>query len=394
MKKSIAREAALAVASSYMGNSNARAAYKLGAKTIGKIKKVVRNKKARNNIANVASGIPMINSGRMKLFSQPTARGLQLSGPAMLYLKSFLDPFDPTVKNVGIPKPGTMPSFKVTGFTRGVGYIGKAGVGFAYFMPTLASDDICIGYTRAAYEQEYIASFATDTTTGGIFNPSALSMPNLPFNRATLIQAGTGSTADFIVEGRIVSASIRVNYTGTTLNTSGQYYAYADPDFNSVVGSSHTSTTVPTDAYTVGELGTKDACEIKNADRSGISLCIIGANDVVNDYPFNTASNLRKTYPYANGYTHGPSGLIGASSCVIAITGIAGQSFYIEAVTHAEYTGPGVPQALLSQSYSDTVGYHAVQMIMARAQRRCATDARRTLRSCILAECAADGIRL
>lgn len=394
LKKSIARETAMAVASSYIGEPSARAAYRMGAKSVKKIKQVVRKRTSTASKKNVANGIPMMMTPRMKIFSQPTARGLDLSVPAMLYLKSFLDPFDQSVKNVGIPKPGTMPSFKCTGYCRGVGFIGKQGLGFAYFMPSLANDDICIGYSRTTYDQDYIASVATDTTAGGAYSPSCLGMPNLPFNRTTLTQTGTGSNADLIVEGRIVSASFRINYTGTTLNTSGQYYAYADPDLNSIVGSSHSSTTAQTEAYTVAELGAKDACEIKNADRSGISLSIIGANDNVNDYPFNTASNLRKTYPYANGYYQGPSGLIGGANAVIAITGIPGQSFYLEAVVHAEYTGPGVPQALLTQSFSDTVGYHAVQMIMARAQRRCASDARKSLRSCILAECAADGIRL
>lgn len=394
LKKTIAREAAMAAASSYIGNNNARSVYKLAAKSVKKVKKIVRKRTSKANKSNVANGVPMNMSQRMKLFSQPTARGLELSVPAMMYLKCFLDPFDASVKNVGIPKPGAMPSFKCTGYARVVGFIGTAGVGFVYFMPTLANDDICIGYSRTSYAQDYIPSIATDTTSGGAYNPSCIGMPNLPFNRTTLTQVGTGNNADLIVEGRIVSASFRVNYTGTTLNTSGQYYAYADPDLNSVVGSAHISTSAQTEAYTVAELGAKDACEIKNADRNGIALTIIAANDIVNDYPFNNSPNLRKTYPYANSYYHGPSGLIGAANAVIAITGVPGQSFYVEAVTHVEYTGPGVPQALLTQSFSDTVGYHAVQMIMARAQRRCATDARRTLRSCILAECAADGIRL
>jgi hypothetical protein len=219
-------------------------------------------------------------------------------------------------------------------------------------------------------------------------------MANLPYDYSTLTTAVTTSNARSVVEGRIVSASLRVYYTGTTLNSSGQYYGYSDPDFESVVSDPHVQTADATAGYTVSTLGEKDSCEIKFADRAGLQIIFVPPSDNMTDYPQNNANATRKSFPYSNGLTHGVDGVgVGVPTGVICITGIKEQPFYFEAVTHAEYIGPGVPQALLSPSYSDTVGVDAIQMLLNRAQRRAAGDARKSLKACILEEARADGIR-
>lgn len=387
IKKQLAREVGVKIASTYMGEQNARLAYKVGAKTARVVTRVAKKKQipSVNSIAN--------SMGRMKLFSQPTSRGLVLSQPSLNYLKSYVNPFDLAVKAVGLPRPGSMPSYKVTGFVRGVGQIGTKGVGFVWFAPTLANDRRCVGYSHVDYAQSFIGGLPSDTyTTNSAFSPASVDMSNLPYNSTNLTVAT--SSAASIVEGRIVSASFRVYYTGTTLNQSGQFYAYADPNMDSVVGSTHLNTAAQTTFYTIADLGNKDATEIVGAGRQDSRLVFIPPINTFNDYPATNANDIRKLFPYSNNITAGTSGSSGAANGVIAITGVAGQPFYFECITHAEYVGPGVAQALLTPSYSDTIGFDAVQMLLSRAQRRCASDARVTLAQCIQREAAAEGIKI
>lgn len=387
LKKQIAREVGVSLASTYIGEQNARSAYKVGAKTVKAVRKL-RSKKQRPGINPILTMVP-----RMKLFSQPTTRGLLLSEPAARYLKSYTDPFDISVKCVGTPRPASMPSYKVTGFVRGVGQIGTQGVGFVWFAPCLANDRACVGYSHVDYAQPFVAGLPSDVyTANSAFSPANVNMSNLPYTATNLLVTPMNSAS--IVEGRIVSSSFRVYYTGTTLNQSGQFYSYADPNMDSVVGNTHLNTAAQTVRYTIADLGQKDSTEIVGAGRQDARLVFIPPLNVFNDYPTTNQTEIRKLFPYANAVTAGIAGSSGAANGVIAITGVAGQSFYFECITHAEYVGPGVAQALLSPSFSDTIGYDAVQMVLSRAQRRCASDARVTLAQCIKRELAAEGITM
>jgi len=381
--KQVAREMGLALAEN-SGIPGARLAYKAAAKTTKIVKRAA--KKPRPNAFKIDS------SPKIRLFSQPTSRGVTLSEPAMRYLKSFIEPFDQSIKNVGMPRPGSMPSYKVTGFVRGTGQIGAAGVGFIWFAPTLCNDRVCIGYSSSVYAQNFIASLPSDTYGASIASPAINTMSNLPYTASQLLVPTSNSAT--IVEGRIVSASFRAYYTGTTLNESGQFYAYADPNFDSIVGNTHTNTTPQTESYDIGELGSKDATEIRSAGRKDMSLVFVPPANFYNDYPATNSNDLRKIFPYSNNVSQGITATpVGAANAVIALTGVAGQSFYYEAITHAEYVGPGVIQALLSPSFTDTVGFDSVQMLLNRAQRRCASDARVSFRECVRREALADGIR-
>jgi len=388
IKKQIVREVGVGLASMAIGETNARNFYKAGAKA-NRARKMVRNSRPK---------VRRIGASVMKLFSQPTNRGLVLSDPARLYLKSFTDPFDQSVKAVGLPRPGSMPSYKVTGFVRGVGYIGAGGLGYVLFAPTLCNDLPCVCTTSADFAGTIIAGLPSNGSPGYVasaFSPGGVVMSNLPYTSTQLTVTSTVATASSIVEGRIVSSALRIYYTGTTLNQSGQYYGYVDPDLEPVIGQIHDTTTAVTLGYTVSTLGAKDACEIKGADRQGLSVIVVPNNNNLVDYPSNGAGTNRKIFPFSNNLTHGAAGISpGAPPAIIAVTGVTGQSFYYEAIVHAEYIGPAVPQSLLTQSFSDTVGFDSIQMMLNRAQRRCASDARKTFKQCLMAEASTDGIRL
>lgn len=393
MTKQIAREVGLALGSMAVGEPAAKLAYKAVAKIAGARRKVKKsNKKKATKPSQVYNNRGGAFTGRF--YSTASPQGMQLSQTTSKYLKAFLDPFAFDVKTVGSPRPGAVPSFKATGFVRGVGYIGTAGVGFVWFSPSLANTTTVCGVTTAAYAHSITGPIASDGTAndpGGANSPQGVLMSNLPYSWTQL----TTNDPKSVIEGRIVSSSLRVYYTGTQLNMSGQFYGYSDPDLMSVVGPNHTAATVPTGGYSPSDLGTKDACEISAIGKNDMRLVIIPPQENFLDYPSLNVSSLRKTYPFSSNTASGiVSGACGAPTCVIMVTGVAGQSFYYEAITHAEFVGPGVMQSLLSESFTDAIGYDACNTILLRASRRAANDPRCDFAKCVREEMARDRIRM
>ncbi len=246
-------------------------------------------------------------------------------------------------------------------------------MGFVCVAPTLCNDKQCLVYSTAVYAQATTSHIATDAgiTTGAANSAASQVMGNLPYTYAQV----TATTAGQIVAGRNVASSLELTYTGTVLNSSGQYFAYSDPDNDNVCGPDHNLST-PASGYTTAALAQKDSTEISgvtNGHSARITV-IPNANNEVDYPPFNSTP-LRKAFPFAQGQTSFDATT--ASPCaVIMITGTAGMPFYFEYIVHNEYIGAGVTQSLITDSQSDAVGYDAVQSIAGRAQRMCAGDAR------------------
>jgi len=385
VSKQIARGITKDILTDLVGKTGSKILYSSGAKVVKKVRKDVGKKKLK--------AIKMLNIPEMRnQRSASTGNILRLSPYTSNYMRCFVDPFNQACKGAGIPRPGSTPSFKSTGYIRGTGVIGIAGVGYVFLMPTLCNDFAAGGYTTSAYSSTQVAQFSNDvvieTNTGSANSPASFVMTNLPFSSAQL----TSTTPGTVVEGRIVATSLKLYYTGTELNRSGQYFAYVDPDLDSVQGASHNNATAPSGGYTTALLSAKDACEISAVTgRNAPQVIWLATQTNLNDYPPENASNLRKLYPYAQGQTQ-VDGNHAVASGVIMITGVAGQPFYFEAVIHAEYIGAGVAQSLLTESYSDVVGFDAIQCALARAQRSAANDPRTNLRGCISTELKREGI--
>lgn len=395
MTKQIAREVGLALGSMAVGEPSAKLAYKAAAKVAGARRKAKKstNKKKTNKPSQVYN-TRLNSAAQNKFYSAATPSGMVLSRSTSKYLKAFLDPFSFEVKNVGSPRPGAIPSFKCTGFVRGIGFIGNTGVGYVWFAPTLSNDRTTLGVTTALYNHSITGPIANDggsADPGGINCPQGVVMSNLPYTWDEL----TTNVTKKAIEGRIVSSSLRVYYTGTQLNMSGQFYGYTDPDLMSVVGPNHTAATAPTLGYSPAELGTKDACEISAVGKNDMRLIIVPPTENFLDYPNLNATSLRKTFPFSS---NTPSGISantnGAPCCVIMVTGVPGQSFYYEAIVHAEYVGPGVMQSLLSESYTDAIGYDACNTVLLRSSRRAANDPRCDFARCVREELMRDRIRM
>lgn len=371
-KKIAAREVGVALASTFVGPDMARMGYKLASKGI-RLTKGIGNKV------------------------------LVLSSQASKYLMAYVKPFDNSVQQVSIPRPPATRSFKVTGYIRGAGAIGQNGVGFVAVAPTLCNDRPSVFYTTSAYTQTVlgapISDFGYGTPTyqnGGTLWPASSVMANLPYNSASLLASSGGVGSVNEVAGRIVSCSVRLYYTGTTLNESGSYYCYSDPDVNNVLGGNHSSAAPPT-GYSISGLLSKDATEIiKIKGKSEANLVRISADPNMDDYPRANNNNLRKLYPYSAGefYTNSTDNDVGAASMVIAIDGVKEQPFYFEVVTHVEYIGSGVTQGLLSDTNNDAVGYDCVKNLLQHAQREVASNPNRTFKQAMQAEMKRQGVRM
>lgn len=364
-------------------------------------KNLVRNKGIKT--VGLLVGEQNARMGYQRVARTLRPKELVLSDSASKYLLSFVKPFDNAVAQCYIPRPPATRSFKVTGFVRGAGAIGAGGLGFVAVSPTLCNDRPCAWFTTSVYTPSILGAPPSDIaytnplySAGGLKWPASATMSNLPYSttQLTVTAGGTGSVLE--ISGRIVSCSLRVYYTGTTFSEAGNYYAYADPDVNNVLGGDHTSGADPS-GYNTAQLLSKDATEIiKVKGKSEASLVRVCTDPNMDDYPRAGFSALRKVYPYSGGeyYTNAADNIIGCANFVIALDGTPGQPFYFEIVTHTEYIGTGVVQGLLSDTNNDAVGYDCVKNILQHAQRMVATNPRMNFQQCVSAEMARQGVRM
>lgn len=377
--KGLASKLVKDVLSEYIGNTGAT----IAVKSANRIGKAVKNKSKNRSNKN--------SSGKQKTLiyrSYAEKDGtLTLSNAASKYLHCNLKPFDINSKATGVPRPGSLPSYKVTGYLRGTAYVGGKGFGFVTISPTLANNTSCVQYTNSSYDSEVISYIGTDapgvdTYIGNANSPASAIMSNLPFTVSNLTQTTTSGLVG--VEGRISSVSLSATYVGTVLTKSGQFYTYSDPDCIPVVCQAHDLATPPSGEPTVATLSSKEACEIRPVGNRPVRLLVVPQSPNLSDYPNNSSNLLRKVYPYSQGNSQIANR--GLPMAVIAFTGSPGSPIFWEAVIHCEYVGPSVPQSSLTPSYSDAVGFDTVQMILQKAVRNNATDPYKTLEQCIKEE--------
>lgn len=369
-RKRVMRETGIALAGNFVGPEMARLGYQASAK--------------------------LLRGARMSI------KTLVLSSHASKYLMSFVKPFDNSVQQVSVPRPPAVRSFKVTGFIRGAGAIGAAGVGYVAVNPVLCSDRPCAFYTTNIYNHAILGappdnfSYTTPTyLNGGVNWPACAYMSNLPYTFAQLVANSSSVGSQVEVAGRIVSCSMRLYYTGTTLNEGGSYYAYSDPDVNNVLGDNHATGAPPT-GYSIANLLSKDATEvIKIKNGSEARLVRVCTDPNMDDYPRANVNALRKVSPYSGGEYYNPQAdYVGTANMVIALDGTPGQPFYFEVVTHVEYIGTGVTQGLLSDSNNDAVGYDCVKNLLQHAQREVASNPNKTFAKAMADEMRRQGVTM
>lgn len=298
-----------------------------------------------------------------------------------------MDPFSQSSRGVGVPNSPSYPSKKVMAFVRGTGVIGSGGLGFLLITPTVAND-MPTGYvTKNGYASSVINGPAYNTANGGSCTPTPIFMPQLPYDNSTLLRSDDETLVRNLVESRVISCSAKLMYTGTDLNMSGQYYVYGDQNGDTISGQQHSDGFDASMAYSIDTLSTFEATEIMQANRKGAQILILPPNHEALDYTKQNYSDVRRVYPFSVNQRSNWNGIyVGAPANVIAITGVAGQPFYYEIVTHIEYVGTKVPQSEMTENLSDVVGMDIVNSILSRAQRRIASGNNTSLKSCIIRE--------
>lgn len=392
--KSVARSLVKEQMAQVVGKGMSKAIYATAAKTIRRAVRKGEKQKAKNPRP---SKLTTLSERSYNFRSEIRGGVLYLSKETSRWLLCYLRPFDENCKSAGIPRPGSMPSYKVTGYIRGIGSDGTLGIGYSAGSPCLANDRVCLNVTSSLYASDQIAEIANNVVpegyAGNANSPGGVACPNLPFTAAQLTATTTGS----IIEGRCVGCSLTAMYNGNELYKAGMWYAYMDPDSDKLTGNAHTDVVAPSGGYNINSLSSRDGCEISPVTRTHVAKIVwVPPAANMNDYPPNNASGLRKVYPYSQGQTQVDANH-GAPTGAIVMNGAVSpnqQPFYYEYVIHAEFVGPGVPQSLLSPSFSDVVGFDTCEMLINRAQRRAASDSRSDFNKCLREEMKRERVRM
>lgn len=153
--------------------------------------------------------------------SQRPAR-IHVAPKSMDYFRMLCD--SSTFRDAGVPIGDPVPSLKSHCFSRGTFACGTQGVGFVYFGPWNAgtSDTTCGLYSGPSF---------TGVAFTNIGTPPALVAVN---TNAPYLAADIGPAP--LAQWRLVSAMLRIRYTGTTLNLGGTVHGLFHPEQESLTG--------------------------------------------------------------------------------------------------------------------------------------------------------------
>lgn len=258
---------------------------------------------------------------------------------------------------------------------RGVGVIGTSGCGAVAVTPCVAGDIPSL----------YVSGV---TFAGTSPNPVAAGMTpvnvNAPWASAQLTPTGTNGFTAPDLGGRIVSWGLKVRYTGTTLNQSGQTFCLTSADHSDLSG--YTINTIANQAETsVEAFGRKDCLVCGGSatssemeygmDRASSQMMVMAAGGTSGASLSYSAAMAEILYPCSQGYNEqNPNATVvvpgsaqtmrlpAVPTCVL-MSGVAGQSFYYEYVVHLEYVGL-LASAFLSPNHVDS---QSAQIVRAAA---------------------------
>lgn len=283
------------------------------------------------------------------------------------YFKAIASPFSAGAIGACVPTFPSRSSQKITSRVNGVFQVGTA-MGFVAVMPCLAND-ISAGFVS---NSDYAGS--TLTLTSG--NPGAVTfdefvMP-MPYDNTTL-DAATDAVAA-TVRGRIVSCAVRIRYIGTALNMGGRVVAYSSPDHNNLNG------------QTFDQIAARKGAVRLPVSRDWVEVVVYGNTSEEMEYPHvlegatGSEKRIASCYPlsgmkYLEATATGP--LRGGTPLVILTSGVQGNEFEYEVITHAEYIGAPTTNSQ-TPSHCDIVGLSQVQDAAASGQTQRASSNSKT----------------
>jgi hypothetical protein len=178
-------------------------------------------------------------------------------------------------------------------------------------------------YSTSAFT---LSACTTNAATTGV----GVANTNVDYNFAGMQSGGTNNSW-----ARLVSAGIRIRYTGTELNRGGSVFALEEPDHQSLA------------TYTISNMQAFGNCHEEPADREWHSIVSSGPT-APGEFEFVQALN-------STGTTAGVWGMPGQYAkappfLLLAVQGAAGNTFDYEYYQNWEYIGPNVQGKLPGES--------------------------------------------
>lgn len=326
-------------------------------------------------------------------------RGLPpLTECAAKYFTAIASPWDPSGYGACVPTGNNRDSHKVTAFSRFTVTIGTSGFGFAAMSPCLANDMPCVTFSTATYTQTTTNILTTTAGVASFVAGVGNAKHNGPYTtlQLTPTEPAVGAVQDLPNGGRIVSAGMSAQYTGTVMNMGGLMYCLTHPNHSSLVFTDTAAAGAfqETDVARIGE----QKCWIgdyghTNVEQNFTSLASLQPAMVLNGvYTF-----TEFLYPYCNatpmvectsgpiaapGVNVGVGAGLGSPTSVILFTGNPGNTFEVECVFHIEYIGRSA-QAAATPSHHDEKGFSLVQAAAGRAPQVKAAKYKDWTTSCI-----------
>lgn len=277
-----------------------------------------------------------------------------LSECAAKYAIAIADPWNPAAEGACVPTHPSRPSQKHTAYRKGTVVIGANGFGFVTAAPCLANDQPAIWHSNSDTFIGSVASVSVDSPATGV-GQASLSM--LPYAGSDLIDVSVGRF-QIPVAGRVVSASLTLEYTGTELDRAGSVVCFVDPAHSSVAGLN----------YGDIESRRESSYETSGQSRSKCTVSVSGLNTPELQYPEidflemnNLQAQLSMMWPYSEPLsTSGTSDpFIGAPMMIIWVTGVKGSTWHYEYIQHSEFIGTKT-EAMSTHNVTDARGFELV----------------------------------
>lgn len=296
------------------------------------------------------------------------AKNLQLGKCSLKLVKLIKDPF--SARDICMAASQSPPSWKVRCYTTQTLSVNANGYQFLYLSPCVANDAPCIFYLQnAAAGDGYTGgapSMAMDADANTNQNVTSTStIINLPYSTSAY---DATSDRDSAVVARVVALSIRIRYTGTELNKSGQILAYASPNNNRV------------DRFSLATVAAMQGCIKTPVTREWVQVTQLASQSNTMRYPgyddsIQSGGGSASPYGTKTGYVYpwadssntvdfvGSAGGIndyGAPTIMVAVMGaVEGESFEVQVCQHIEHIGATVA-ALVTPSDTDERGRDTV----------------------------------
>jgi hypothetical protein len=227
-------------------------------------------------------------------------------------------------------------------------------------MPSLAADQPSFYYTTSTFNLTNSALLASNNVLGTGVSPAS---HNGPYTTSQFLStAGHNRVVDFLA-GRVLSAGIRVTYTGTTLNESGTITCYHSPDHGSAEGGNSADLQSNTGAEVKGF--TRHPCELIVHPINADEVSYLRSERIEHAlWPFYTGNSHETNYEGGTAYTNqlgadGNTFYTPTACAIIAVTGVPGSTFQIDYMAHMEFVGRAASSSL-TPNEMDVSGAQAV----------------------------------